>query len=146
MKLSDLKRVAVKAQQELQLAEQKSAELLRSFKLAKAKTDQARVDYKRLRKLGKQAKKLAGTAEEQLCKQRRTCKKAQQRLAKAEKKLAKASKRKGKPAVRAATRRQMLAPVVTDPSHSVMGANLPSHVPPSQTPVPEIIVVPASPG
>jgi hypothetical protein len=112
MKLNDLKKAATKAQQDLQVSEQRAAELLRGFKAAKAKTEQARLDYRRLRKAGKLAKKLALEAEEKMCGQRRVWEKAQKRLAKAEKKLAKAQKGKSTKAARPAPRPQ---PAKTSP-------------------------------
>ena len=89
MKLNDLEKAAAKAQQDFQLAERKAAELQRSAKAAKAKTEQARIEHKRIRKAAKQAKKLALAAEEQAREQRRAWEKAQKRLSKALKKLAK---------------------------------------------------------
>ena len=46
MKLNDLQKAAAKAQQELQLAERKVAELQRAAKAAKAKTEQVRLQFK----------------------------------------------------------------------------------------------------
>jgi hypothetical protein len=89
MNLNDLKKAAARAQQDLQLAERKAADLQNAVKTAKAIAEQVRQEHKRLRKAAKQAKKRALAAEEQASKQRRLCEKAQKRLAKALKKLAK---------------------------------------------------------
>ena len=104
MKLKDLKKAVAKAQHDLQLAELKAVELQRSAKAAKAKTEQARLQHKRVRKAAKQARKLAQAAEEQAREQRRAWEKAQKRLSKALKKLAKTkavgAKKAAKPAAK----------------------------------------------
>lgn len=103
MKLNDLQKAAAKAQQDLQLAERKVTELLRNAKSAKAKSEQARLQYKHVRKVAKQAKKLALAAEEEARERSRVWEKTQKRLAKALKKQAKAKgKATKKPASTAA--------------------------------------------
>ena len=89
MNLNGLKQAAAKAQQAFRIAELKVADLQRTFKAAKAKTEQARLEHKRVRKAAKQAKKLTLAAEDQARERRRICEKAQKRLAKSLKKLAK---------------------------------------------------------
>jgi hypothetical protein len=105
MKLNELKKAAAKAQQDLQLAEHKAAELQRSAKAAKAKTDQARIEHKRVRKAAKQAKKLVLAAEEQAREQHRAWEKAHRRLSKALKKLAKTKAVGAKMATEAAAKK-----------------------------------------
>ena len=102
MKLNDLKQAAAVARQDHEIAEGKAAELQVSAKADKAKAEQARLEYKRVRKAAKQAKKLALAAEEQARKCCRAWEKAQKGLAKALKKLAKAKgEGKKKPALAA---------------------------------------------
>ena len=64
MKLNEFKKAAATAQQDLQLAERKAADLQRNAKAAKSKSEQARSEFKRARKSAKQAKKLAAAAED----------------------------------------------------------------------------------
>src|ERR1035441_6620676 len=98
MKLNDLKQAAAKAQQDLQLTERKVADLQRTAKAAKARSEHTRLEHKRARKAAKQAKKLASAAEEQAREQRRVLKKVHRRLAKALKKVGQGkSKQKSKP-------------------------------------------------
>ena len=106
MKLDDLKKAEAKAQQGLQLAEAKAAELQRKAKAAKAMAEQARVKHKQTRKAAKQAKRLALAAEEYAGDQLRVWEKAQKCLAKALKKAAKAKAGQSKrPAPTSAARR-----------------------------------------
>ena len=102
MKLNDLKKAAAKAQEGLRLAETEAAELQRNAKTTKAIAEQARLEYKRVRKAAKQAKRLALAADEDTREQRRVWEKAQKRLAKATKKLAKAKGRAPKQLAKAA--------------------------------------------
>ena len=140
MKLNDLKKAAARAQQELQLAESKVADLQRTVKAAKANTEQVRLQFKGMRKAAKQAKKLVLAAEEQARERCRVWEKAQKRLAKALKKLVKA---KGggtkKPALAAA------APGKAAPPKPA--AKKPSPIPPkTQKPAVASQSPPAAPG
>jgi len=102
MKLNDLKKAGAKAQQDLRLAEAKTAELKRKAKAAKAMAAQVWLEYKRVRKAAKQAKRLASEAEEQVRDQLRACEKTQKRLVKAIKKLGKAKSGASKKGTKAA--------------------------------------------
>jgi hypothetical protein len=113
MKLNDLKMAAAKAQQDLQFAEKDGAELARKSKEAKAKTEQPRLQHKRLKKAAKQAKKLARAAEERRREQRRAWEKAQKRLNKALRSSAKTKTARPGKAAKAAGKGVPPAPVKT---------------------------------
>ena len=99
MKLNDLKKAVAKARQDRQLAERQAVALRHTAKAAKAKAEQARLEQKLLRKVAKEAKKLALDAEGRACDRCQALEKAQKRLAKALKKSApQNSKQKIKPA------------------------------------------------
>ena len=123
MKLDQVKRAVIKAEQALKAAETKAAEFRQKAKAAKALADQARSEFKALRKAAKQAKKLAAEAEDEAQEQAAAFSKAKKRLAKAVKKAGKPKHRKSHPA--AVSQTEPAAPTV---------AVLPPPAPPLETP------------
>jgi hypothetical protein len=107
MKLLQLQKVAAKARHDLRIAERRAADLRLAVKAAKAVAEKSRLDHKRARKAGKQAKKLAIEAESQAQEQCRVLAKALKRLAKASRKMgsAKAARKRTKPRLAAVARK-----------------------------------------
>src|SRR5437660_9070701 len=95
MKLKELKRMVVRAQQALLLAERKATGLQRVAKATKAKLELAKIEHKRARKFAKQARNMASEATEQASEQVRIFEKVKKKLSKALAKM-RQKKRAGK--------------------------------------------------
>ena len=82
-KLIELKKAETKAQQELELAAAKAANLQRKAKAARAAAEAARLQHKRARKAAKLARREAAAAEDRARELLRVWKKAEKRFVKA---------------------------------------------------------------